>query len=816
MTTLVLLAGLPWLATTLAWPSVDVSLLSWQVHLRSGRLPAGVATAALIVALWALWALHLMALVAEAVAILRRRPLSMGPLRPLQLLAATTLGTLTAAPAAAHAVPATATVAETAAQNEQEEKDQPEQDPAEPFVVERSAVVDAFGYDSADLTSDMAQDLAATVQLIDQHGAPELPIVVTGHTDAAGDPDYNTGLSERRADAVEQELRTHLGEDADIEVHGEGDRALLEGATDAEQRRVEISYSVVVTPPPPEEPGEDAPGHGEQDAEEQQAPAVGLSLPGGLILAMTAGAAGVVAGMAAERRTGRPTATGEDDADEDRHEPEAVAMAASANPPRTDTEEAPGPELALIDLARVPGVGITGLGANGGARTLVARSLDAAESELNVVVAEGDLRALLDQGQRLPQLSEDAPVVVTETVDDALTLLQLQVLAHHRAADEHDDDEPQEARAPGPQFVLLAQAEAAVAAEVTSLLAHTEGAPLSAVLLGPWPTPDGPTLTLNEHGAITAAEAPLAEITGHAWPGTAPGPLHRKLMRHHDAPTPAAPAHAEPDQSRHTKESAEPVQSTDFQESAEPQHEHAPEPGQASTDPPAEEEEAPPPPGAVQVTVLGSITLAVHGHQVRPHRQTAFEVLAYLAAHPAGVRLEAAAEDMWPEQASHRGIRRFHDACTALRSACRPALGEAATGLITHGGEMYRLNPALVACDLWRLDDLLDQAAQADDGPVLATSAASLLDAGFAAQADYRWAEAIRVSIRNRIVEALTDYSADVGVRQAISMLRRALNIDPTADRAARALAQRYEEKGDTKSAQRVLKDRAAVLESAE
>lgn len=47
-------------------------------------------------------------------------------------------------------------------------------------------------------------------------------------------------------------------------------------------------------------------------------------------------------------------------------------------------------------------------------------------------------------------------------------------------------------------------------------------------------------------------------------------------------------------------------------------------------------------------------------------------------------------------------------------------------------------------------------------------------------------------------------------------MLRRALKIDPTAGRAAQALARRYEEKGDKKSAERVLKDRDTVLEGVE
>ena len=119
-------------------------------------------------------------------------------------------------------------------------------------VVERNRVVDDFGYDSAELTETMDEDVQATAELIAEYGAPELPIVVTGHTDPAGDADYNQELSERRAEAVAHALREHLGPDTAIETRAEGDRSLLEEADDAEQRRVEISYDVLIAPPEPE------------------------------------------------------------------------------------------------------------------------------------------------------------------------------------------------------------------------------------------------------------------------------------------------------------------------------------------------------------------------------------------------------------------------------------------------------------------------------------------------------------------------------------------------------------------------------------
>ncbi|MEU0492149.1 OmpA family protein [Nocardiopsis sp. NPDC006139] len=808
-TTLVLLAGLPWLATTLTWPVIDLSPLTWEVHLRSARLPPGVGTAVLILVLWTVWALYLLVVAAELLTRLgHRSSLQLGPLRPLQLLAATTLGGLALSPPAANAVaPAAAVAAELPKEEVDEQEDETsEQAVAEPFVVERSRVVDAFGYDSATLTEAMEQDLADTAVLIDEHGAPELPVVVTGHTDAAGDPDYNLHLSERRASAVADVLRTHLGEDAVIEVHGEGARHLLDTDDDAEQRRVEITYNVVVTPPRPEPPPAAEPPTGDESTAEEVAPGVGLALPGGLVLALAAGTAGMVGGMVVERHRHRPPAPageleepGEPEAD-DHHQSapagrEPVEEAAVPGEDATPPDGGDGPELAMIDLAGVPGVGITGPGAIGAARSLLARALDHAEDALTVVVPEADLRSLLGGTGRLPQLGEDTPVMVTEDVEDALTLLHLQVLARHRAADEHDTAEEQEsALAEGPQFVLVADTDPTVASEVTSLLTHTGGAPLSAVLLGPWPHPDGPTLTLNSAGTITAADPPLDHVVGHRWPTTTSTALHQALATHH------APAHETPP---YTADTTDP--------------DPAPEPVQedpVSGPPPADATPA----GAVSVTVLGRITLAVRGRQVRPHRRTASEVLAYLAAHPAGVRMEAAVDAMWPAEAPHRAIRRWHDACTAVRTALRPDLGEAATSVIVHdGGDLYRLNPDLVVCDLWRVEGLLAEATTADtaDAAVLVTSAAAMADGDFAEDTDYLWAEGVRTRIRSEMVRSLTTHSKEVDPRQAISMLNRALRIDSNASEAALELERRYAEKGDQKSAERVRNAISSGSESA-
>lgn len=792
--TLALLAGLPWSTTFLSWPVLDLSPLTWEVHLRSGRLPTGVGTAMLIVALWSVWVLYVLTLATELLTRLRHRTIHLGPLRPLQLLAATTLGTITIAPAA-HAATPSAAVTDTSPEAEASETapQEAEQGTTEPMVIERSRVIDSFGYDSATLTPDMIEDVETTADLLVEHSAPELPIVVTGHTDAAGDPDYNRDLSEQRAQVVADVLRTHLDEDVVIEVHGDGDRTLLDTTDDAEQRRVEIGYSVVVTPPGEPSPGtpleEDDPA---DESEVSEGPGLGLSLPGGLVLAMTTTGLGVLGGMALERRH-ELRLHKRSDLEETENPVEHPSVSdGPTSEPGPDTVDGPRTELALVDLSRAPGLGITGPGAHGAARTLLARSLDNSEDDVTVVVPEADLRVLLNDPRRLPTLNENAPVMVTDTVEDALTLLQLQVLAHHRAADEAADQEVAlTGDRTGPQFVLLAQASAHVAAEVTSLLAHIEDAPLSAVLLGPWPSEGGPTLTLDEHGVVIEAGGGMGDLCGHRWALATPQRLHQALAAHRNVP--ATPPQAQ-----------DPVADS-------PQEEASPDEPSSTGSPPTDGEtdvEL----GAVSVTVLGAITLAAHGQQVRPHRRAAYEVLAYLAAHPAGARLDTAVDAMWPEEPPHRAIRRFHDACTAVRSAVRERLGEAATAVITHDGDRYRLNPRLVTCDLWRIDQLLDEATHsAESAPV--TAAAAMFDNDFAAGNDYLWAESVRVRVREPLVSALIEHAESEKTTRAISMLKRALRIDPASSEAVQALAARYDEKGDQKSAERVRSEYEEVLE---
>jgi outer membrane protein OmpA-like peptidoglycan-associated protein len=65
-----------------------------------------------------------------------------------------------------------------------------------------------FAFDRADLSLNAQSVLATVVQKLDQD--PAGTVSITGYTDDIGAPDYNVGLSERRAASVQAYLQAHV------------------------------------------------------------------------------------------------------------------------------------------------------------------------------------------------------------------------------------------------------------------------------------------------------------------------------------------------------------------------------------------------------------------------------------------------------------------------------------------------------------------------------------------------------------------------------------------------------------------------------
>ena len=107
-----------------------------------------------------------------------------------------------------------------------------------------------FAFDQADLSEADRQVIAEAAEDYRRTGTAR--ITATGHTDTSGSAEYNLELSQRRAEAVADELVRQGVPATDIATVGRGEEDLLvptaDGVREPRNRRVEI---LVPQPPPP-------------------------------------------------------------------------------------------------------------------------------------------------------------------------------------------------------------------------------------------------------------------------------------------------------------------------------------------------------------------------------------------------------------------------------------------------------------------------------------------------------------------------------------------------------------------------------------
>ena len=114
-----------------------------------------------------------------------------------------------------------------------------------PPVVKKKIVLRGvnFDFDKATIRPDAAEILDEAARIL--NGEPDVRVSVDGHTDARGTDEYNQRLSERRADAVVNQL-TRLGVSASrLQPQGYGEsRPVASNDTEegrAQNRRVELN-----------------------------------------------------------------------------------------------------------------------------------------------------------------------------------------------------------------------------------------------------------------------------------------------------------------------------------------------------------------------------------------------------------------------------------------------------------------------------------------------------------------------------------------------------------------------------------------------
>jgi hypothetical protein len=123
---------------------------------------------------------------------------------------------------------------------------------ANPSQVEPGQYLVFFAFDEATLTAEARQVISEAAAEYQRTGAAR--VTVTGHTDTAGPAAYNLELSQRRAEAVANELIRQGVPAGSITTVGRGEEDLLvptaDGVREARNRRVVIEFPVPPAPAP--------------------------------------------------------------------------------------------------------------------------------------------------------------------------------------------------------------------------------------------------------------------------------------------------------------------------------------------------------------------------------------------------------------------------------------------------------------------------------------------------------------------------------------------------------------------------------------
>lgn len=475
--TVVMLIGPALLASWLGWPLEEGADWKWLwQYLRGGRVPGEALLAFLVVVLWTLWAAYLIIVILDVIALLRGVVPRVGLVRLVWVLAvggATATNTHTAA-VAAHTETLTAVPAQPAP-GEQEPEGFEEQPPDHTDgVVERIRHLPCFGFDSAELTPAMEQSLKPTIDLINDFGLPEAPVVVTGHTDPVGDPVYNQGLSERRAQAVADYLVQHVAKGVEFEIQGMGSTQppSTNQAPYEEHRRVEIAYTLqhpadTTEPAPSAQPEQAEPEEATAPAPEQEKVRLEVTTASGrdpnpnpVLVGAVAGTVGLGVGYAAGRRRAPGTrelakTTASEPQTEDSPHP------AVFEPPSPDTadllrKDPQGPARGIVDeegyvlvseTVRVPsrgGLAFTGIHALNVLAAVIAEHVP------ETVVLTGTAVAFLD-GEGVPLQGAQ----VTPHLHGAQVAVEAELLARERRSAEDDETTEEPITAAPPLLVVL-------------------------------------------------------------------------------------------------------------------------------------------------------------------------------------------------------------------------------------------------------------------------------------------------------------------------------------------------------------------------
>jgi DNA-binding SARP family transcriptional activator len=485
--------------------------------------------------------------------------------------------------------------------------------------------------------------------------------------------------------------------------------------------------------------------------------------------------------------------------DDEPHRPAAPVVPA---PIGLDTD---GAEVSLFDLPG-PGLALVGDAADSAARAVLAAVLatgaaQSTEARPVVVTTAEILARLLPAGAALHGLDPDGTsfdgerLIVLSDTAAAVTHAEEEMIVRRRLLDTFDLDtiealngrtDHAEAQ---PPYVVLIDATTRHAARLHAVGAHRAALHLHPVVLGEL---DGiPTAEATGVVRLSALAADdLAAVLTMLTDATArPEPGHDIDLD----PAPSGPAAAS------VEVSAEPV--------------------------PSQPSEAPAP---VRLRVLGPVLVETEtGAVATGMRSGSYTVLASLAAHPGGRTLEQLAADLHPDTAPATAGKRIRTDISTTRRVLRAATGNGEAMFVVYDPATgrYRLDPELIAVDLWQMLTAIEAANTADDDTRALASlreAADLYGGDFADGADLTWITDYATTYRHQILSVLARIAelleAD-HLDQAVTALERALEFDPVNEELYQRIMRIHGRAGRLDVVRRTLRrleDRLADLGGAE
>ncbi|MEU5726069.1 transcriptional regulator [Micromonospora sp. NPDC047738] len=442
--------------------------------------------------------------------------------------------------------------------------------------------------------------------------------------------------------------------------------------------------------------------------------------------------------------------------------------------PNPNTE----PPALVPDLAPLPpgGTGIVGNGAHAAARaTLVAVLASGGphhpDARGEVIIDAATLETLL--GPDAMALSPWPRLHVTDSVDDALAVIEAKLLHRSRILDEHAltdldtlrQQAPDEEALP-PTMLITETPPASARMRTKTALALGGDLHVSALLLGEWA--DGATVEISPDGHTTLVSGQAAEPLPPRLPVLEPDPAIHILTTLREAQTGEPPA----------------VASAALPVTVVPLHANRTDTEPADQPAPVTTPSADPNSGKAQLRVLGQPHIDNITQPGRPLRAKALELAVFLACHPDGVTTREIGEYLEPDARISQADQRVHTNASNLRHVLgRAGTAETKNAYLIKTTGRYRLDPATIDVDVWTLRDLLRAAAIAT-GPrrrELLTAACDLYTAPLAEGQDYEWLQPHRETVRRWGTEAhllLADDLLDTDPQAASDLLTKAIDLD--------------------------------------